>query len=54
VSGRSADRAAGVLGLNWGATLAEREAPLPCDDLLRRPRNGDGSGPLVTPRGYLS
>jgi hypothetical protein len=23
-----------VLGLNWGATFAERSAPLPCDELL--------------------
>ena len=23
-----------VVGLNWGATLAERRAPLPCDELL--------------------
>ena len=23
-----------MLGLNWGATVAERSAPLPCDELL--------------------
>jgi len=27
-----------VLGLNWGATRAEREAPLPCDELLPESR----------------
>lgn len=27
-----------MLGLNWGATRAEREAPLPCDELLPRAR----------------